>query len=68
MVDVDAVMLAQLEADGVVESTDKGDGVVPVGWAGETGADPGSPGPKTPPKPGPKQPRPQWAGETGVQA
>ncbi|MCW2643644.1 MAG: hypothetical protein JWP76_5950 [Dactylosporangium sp.] len=40
MVDVDAVTLAQLEADGVVASTEKSGATVPTGWAGETGADP----------------------------
>jgi hypothetical protein len=66
MVDVDAVTLARLEADGVVASTEKSGTTVLAAWAGETGPDPDWAGETSPP-PEPKQPRPPWAGETIVE-
>lgn len=59
MVDVDAVTLAQLEADGVVASSDTKETPVLTGWAGETITKPQWAGETS---------TPQWAGETGIEA
>ncbi|MGC9667280.1 hypothetical protein ACNTMW_12075 [Planosporangium sp. 12N6] len=58
MVDVDAVTLAQLEANGVVASAEPGPGKNGTNWAGETG---------NPQWAGETGTNPQWAGETGIQ-
>jgi hypothetical protein len=44
MVDVDAVTLAELEADGTVASADKGDDVTTAAWPGPTSPPPPPPG------------------------
>ncbi|NJC69722.1 hypothetical protein HC031_08310 [Planosporangium thailandense] len=70
MVDVDAVTLAQLEADGVVEASDTRETPVLTAWAGETGVKPQWAG-ETGVKPqwaGETGVKPQWAGETGIEA
>jgi len=61
MVDVDAVTLAELEGDGVVATTDRGESDAPD-WAGPTAPEP--PHQHRPGWAGPTAPKPDWAGPT----
>jgi hypothetical protein len=65
LVDVDAITLAELEADGVVAAADG----EPESWPGPTSPDPGQPDDPAVPWPGPTSPDPgkpqPWPGPTG---